>query len=334
MDFVNLYDVLQVKPTADEAVIKAAANALLKDGKHPDLGGGNTVARVIIEAKDILTDTAKRADHNQKIRDQAGKNKIGNYRIIRKIAEGGFGIAYEAMHSILKERVCIKHSINISDYDTQLLIREAKAVWNLRHHALPDIKDILVLDDGSCALVMSYIEGPTLQQVIEDYQSRKKEMDPENACWIMSRILDALRFLHYNGVVHGDVKPQNIIVQDNTHAAVLVDYGLASVKPSRKTKPDGYTPLFAAPESRTDKPPIPETDLFCLGLTMIYALGGDPVNRRIPGSTPKPIKDFLQRLVIEDVMKRPNWEKVNLLTELNEAREEAFGRAHTGNKKL
>ena len=258
--------------------------------------------------------------------------KIGNYKIVRKIAEGGFGAVYEANHELLDEKACIKHTINISDFDKKVLIREAKTIWDLRHFALPAMRDFFVLPDGSCALVMSYIEGPTLYQVIEDFHAKKKEMDPEKACWIMSRVLDALRYLHFNGVVHGDVKPQNIIIQEDIHAAFLVDFGLAASRPTRATRPDGYTPMFAAPESTQDKPPLPETDLYCLGLTMIYALGGNPSTRKIPASVPKPIKNFLQELVVYDVAERPTWEKVNLLDHLTEARVEAFGRAHSGIK--
>ncbi len=329
MTFVDYYRILQVQPDADEIVIKAAANALLKDGKnHPDLSGDADKAKAIIEAKENLLDRSKRDKHNADIRAQL-ENKIGNYKIIRKIAEGGFGRAYEAKHMVLDEKVCVKHNINISDSDTKLLTKEAKSLWDLRHSALPAMRDFVILADGSCALVMSYIEGPTLFQVIEDLHAKKEEMHPEKACWITARVLDALRYLHFHGVVHGDVKPQNMIIQEDKHAAFLVDFGLASVKPNRDARADGYTPMFAAPESQTDKPPLPETDLYCLGLTMIYALGGNPVARRIPSSTPKPIKDFMNELVVFDVAQRPTWSKVNLLENLKNARLAAFGRAHT-----
>jgi len=323
--FVNYYDVLQVKSDAETAVIAAAAKALIDTGDYP--------AKKIKTALDTLTDDAKRDAHDKELRAQL-ENKIGNYKIIEKIAEGGFGAAYKAKHLLIDELVCIKHSLNVSKRDTDLIIKEAKSIWDLRHYALPVMRDLVILPDGSCALIMSYIEGPTLMQVVEAHAAKKKDLDPENACWIMSRVLDGLRYCHLNGVVHGDVKPQNVIVQPDKHAAVLVDFGLASVKPTRGARPDGYTPLFAAPESQSDKPPLPETDLFCLGLTMIYALGGDPRTRRIPMDIPKPIRTFLDQLIQEDVYDRPNWEKTNLLQNLNEARQEAFGRMHTGNKKL
>lgn len=323
--FVNYYETLQVQPSAETAVIEAAAKALIDTGDYP--------ARKIKTALDHLSDDAKRAAHDKEIRAQL-ENKIGSYKLLDTIAEGGFGRAYKAKHLLLDELVCIKHNLNVSKRDTDLIIKEAKSIWDLRHYALPVMRDLIVLPDGSCCLVMSYIEGPTLMQVVENHQAKKKDLDPENACWIMSRILDALRYLHLNGVVHGDVKPQNVIVQPDKHAAVLVDFGLASVKPTRGARPDGYTPLFAAPESQSEKPPLPETDLFCLGLTMIYALGGDPRTRRIPMNIPTPIRDYLDQLVQEDVYRRPNWEKANLLQDLNEARQEAFGRMHTGNKKL
>lgn len=323
---VNYYDVLHVKPSASPAVIKAAASALLKT-EHPDAH--------ILEARDALLDPDSRADHDAELR-ALHENKIGNYKVVRKIAEGGFGRVYEGVHLLLGEKVCIKHNINVSDFDTQMFIKEAKVIWDLRHHALPAVRDMIVLNDGSCALVMSYIEGPTLFKVVEDYQAKRKTIDPENAAWIMSRMLDALRFLHLNGVVHGDVKPQNVIIQKEKHTAVLVDFGLSAVKPKSSSKIEGFTPMFAAPETQVDPPlpPVPESDFYSLGLTMIFALGGDPLKKEVPAKVPAPLREFIESLIRFEVTARPNWEKTNLLEDLRQVRIKAFGREHTNFKKL
>lgn len=333
MTFVNYYDVLQVKPNADVEVIEAAAKALLKK-RHPDAGGSNTLSKSLLEARQILTDPDKRLAFDASLRAETHGNCIGNYKLIRKVAEGGFGRVYEGVHELLKEKVCIKHNINVSDFDTQLFIKEAKAIWNLRHPALPSVRDMVLLEDGSCALVMSYIEGPTLLQLVEEYQSTGKPIDPENACWIMGRVLDALRYLHYNGVVHGDVKPQNIIVQPDHHTCSLVDFGLSAVRPDKNTKPDGFTPLFASPEQLSGKPLLPESDLYSLGMTMIFALGGDVKARRVPSIVPEAVRNFIADLVVYDIRQRPHWGKVNLLESLRQVRITAFGREHSNFKKV
>lgn len=332
MSFVNHYEVLQVQPNADIEVIEAASRALLKK-HHPDKGGRNTISAQYTKAKGILTDKNRRADFDAELRAQMD-NTIGPYKVVRKIAEGGFGRVYEARHQVLDEKVCIKHNINISDYDTQIFINEAKSIWNLRHHSLPAVRDMVMLDDGSCALVMSFIEGPTLAELAEKYKRDGKSIDPENVCWLIERILDALRYMHWHGVVHGDVKPQNIIVQPDQHTCVLVDFGLSKVRPDRTSEAEGYTPAFASPESLKNKPILPESDLYSLGLTMIYAVGGDPLKKRVPTSLPKPVRDFISDLVIFDIAHRPSWDKVDLLEKLRKIRLDVFGREHTNLKPI
>jgi len=330
---MNYYELLQVSPNADQDIIEAAAKALLKK-HHPDVPNGRTsLSREILDAKNTLTDQSLRQAYDANLRSKHG-NQIGSYIVTRKIAEGGFGRVFEGYHRLLDEKVCVKHNINISNYDTELFIKEAKAIWNLRHHALPAVRDMVMLDDGSCALVMSYIEGLTLMQIVEELEKKGKLLDPETGCWIMSRVLDALRYLHFNGVIHGDVKPQNVIVQPEIHSCVLVDFGLAAVRPTKASKPDGFTPLFASPESLQDKPLLPESDLYSLGLTMIYAFGGDPKNKKIPSSVPKEIRDFLSELVIYDIKQRPHWNKTDLLAQLADVRMKVFGREHTNMKSL
>jgi len=332
MTFVNFYQTLQVHPNADNIVIEAAAKALLKKC-HPDKGGRKTVAADVLKARDALLDTDKRQKLDAELREKT-KGLIGNYQIIKKIAEGGFGEVYEARHVLLDEKVCLKHNKHISPRDTELFKQEAKSIWHLRHHALPAVKDFIELPDGSCAFVMTFIEGPTLEELVEEYEQNKKPIDPENICWIMGRVLDALRYLHYHGVVHGDVKPQNIIVQREEHTCVLVDFGLALVKPTRTSVAEGYTPMFAAPEVFSGRPLLPESDLYSLGLTMIYAMGGDPSKRHMPASIPKEVRDFVGELVIYDVKNRPHWRKVDLVHKLAEVRKKAFGREHTNFKKV
>jgi serine/threonine protein kinase len=337
MSLDNHYHILQVQPTADLEVIEAAAKALLKK-HHPDLGGRNTLSAQVNKSRSVLTDRSKRADFDAELRSQLNNN-IGPYRVIRKLSEGGFGRVYEAQHTLLDEKTCIKHSINISDYDRKLFINEAKAVWNLRHHSLPAVRDVMVLDDGSVAIIMTFIEGPTLAELAEEYQKKggpngEKEIHPENVCWLMDRVLDALRYMHWHGVVHGDVKPQNIIVQRDQHTCALVDFGLSTVRPDKNDGVEGYTPAFASPEALKFKPLLPESDLYSLGLTFIHAVGGDVAKKRVPMSLPKPIRDFISDLVVFDIAHRPCWDKVDLVEKLRKIRLDVFGRAHTNLKKI
>jgi serine/threonine protein kinase len=253
--------------------------------------------------------------------------KIGNYELVRQLGEGGFGRTYLARHCILDEPACIKQNLEISPDDEALLVSEAKILWNLHHHSLPTLRDFMKVDDGSYVLAMSYVKGKDLFRLItEDYPDG---LESEHVCWIAQRLLNALHYLHFNGIVHSDVKPQNIIIQPDEHNAVLVDYGLSTVRPGRKSAAQGYTEAFAAPEQIQGKPPLPETDIYGLGISMLFALGGNIKGKTYPPDVPAPLREFFNAFLLHDPMKRPKGalEQVKILSDL---REKLFGRRTSG----
>ncbi|MGV8121548.1 MAG: serine/threonine protein kinase [Candidatus Xenobiia bacterium LiM19] len=253
--------------------------------------------------------------------------KIGSYELVKQLGEGGFGRTYLARHCILDEFACIKQNLEISPDDEALLISEARILWNLHHHSLPTLRDFMKVDDGSFVLAMSYIKGKDLCKVItEDYP---EGIDVEHVCWIAQRLLNALHYLHFNGIVHSDIKPQNIIIQPEEHNAVLVDYGLSTVRPGRKSAILGYTEAFAAPEQIQGKPPLPETDMFGLGISMLFALGGNIKGKTYPSNVPSALQEYFNAFLLHDPMKRPKaaLEQVKILSDL---RERLFGRRSSG----
>lgn len=327
------YDVLEVSRRASQEVIKAAYRALMSR-HHPDQSGGsNRVAQQLNEAYETLTDVAKRAKYDEDSTRLVG-TMVGNYRVIEEIAEGGFGVTYRGEQPLVKESVCIKHCLNVSPQDEEILVAEAKAAWDLRHYAIPTMRDLVRMDDGSLALVMSYVPGPTIEQIVERTGAR---IDPEHVAWIIERVLNGLKYMHMHGVVHGDVKPQNIIVQPEKHMAVLVDFGLAMVKPTAASASKGFTPLYAPPEEMEGRPLLPESDFYSLGMTMLYALSGghEHVQRlRLPTDVPEPLRRFVKRLIVRDVLSRPNWEKEDLCETIRTVRMESFGRTESRMKEL
>ncbi len=257
------------------------------------------------------------------------RKTIGSYKILEKIGEGGFGKTYKAEHSLLKEHVCIKQQEDNSKKHQEILIEEAKSIWNLRHYGIPSIRDVIETPDKGLAIVMSYIQGKTLEKIIDKTNS----IEPENVAWITERSLNILKYLHYHGVVHGDVKPSNIIIQPDSHSVSLVDYGL-SVSHDFKKKNKGYTKYFASPEQINGDPLIPESDFYGLGMTMIYALGGNVSLKKIPQNTPQPLSDFIKKFILHDPLSRPNWRKQDLCEEIQKIRINSFGRKHSGMKKI
>jgi serine/threonine protein kinase len=257
---------------------------------------------------------------------------VGNYRLLDKIAEGGFGETYKAQHITTGKLSCVKYALNVSPDDEALLIEEAKAMWELRHYGIPAIRDLIRMPDNKLALVMSYVEGPTIAQIIEKHYPNG--MEPEHVAWITERTLNVLKYLHMHGVVHGDVKPQNIIVQPESHTIVLLDYGLSLIKPKSTGGAKGYTPYFCAPEQEEFKPPLPETDLYGLGMTMIFALGGDVAKIRVPPHTPTELCKFIKEMIRRDPLKRPKVWKTDLCESIQDVRKKDFGRTASGMKPL
>lgn len=329
----DYYELLQVSRRANKEVIDAAYRTLIRI-HHPDHNGSTEMATALNVAHDTLMDSAKRKSYDKGKRISDPK-VIGDYRIVKRIAEGGFGKTYMAEHILVGEPVCIKHCSEISAEHDAVLIEEAKAMWDLRHYSIPAVRNLVRLDDGSLALVMSFIEGLTLQQVVE---RRKRPLDPEDVAWITQRVLHALMYIHSQGVIHGDLKPQNIIIQPYSHNAVLVDFGLSMIKPRAADKAKGFTDYYAPPEQMAGQVLIPESDLYSVGMTMIYALTGDV--KRLPGkevplSVPTPMCDFIRNLIHKEPLDRPRvWEKDNLLETVEIMRQAAFGRTHSQFKSL
>ncbi len=330
--FPGYYNLLQVSPRSLPAVISAAYKALQRE-YHPDKPGGDeNIARLLNEAYEVLSDPRKRADYDASASVRMG-TIIGNYKILKEIAAGGFGTTYLAEHLLAGEPVCVKHCHHVSTVYEETLVKEARAVWDLRHYSLPVMRDFLRLDDGSLALVMSYIPGSTLEQLVK----KVGRLEPEHVGWIMERVLNALMYLHFNGVVHGDIKPQNIIIQPESHNIVLVDFGLSMVKPQHNSDPKGYTPVFSSPEQLGGLPLVPESDFFSLGMTMLYALSGsvEAASRlQVPKDVPDVFCTFIRRFLIRSVKERPNWKSENLFETIQEVRRASFGRKNSGMKPI
>lgn len=327
MNINDPYKALEVNNRASQTVIKAAYQALMKQ-HHPDHNGNEEKAKELNAAYDLLSDPTKKKKYDKGLQNKED-SLIGSYRVIESIAEGGFGSTYKGEHIITKDPVCIKHCSMISPAHDAVLIQEMKSVWDLRHYSLPVMRDLQRLDDGSLALIMSYIPGYTLEKIVE----KAGKIEPETTAWITERLLNGLLYLHHHGVIHGDIKPQNVIIQPSTHSVVLVDFGLAMVRPGSSDKSIGYTPVFASPEQISGKAMLPASDYYSLGMLMVYALnGGKRMDKKqVPSSVPDPMVDFIAKLTKEEVLLRP---QRDVFDEFVKVRHQSFGRSRSGMKDI
>jgi len=207
----------------------------------------------------------------------------GRYRIIRPIGQGGMGAVYEGYDNNLKNRIALKEALVSDPTLLRAFEREAQRLDRLRHIALPTVKDHFT-EQGGQYLVMEYIEGQDLSQMLKQ---RKQPFAVGQVLAWADTLLDALAYLHQEGVIHRDIKPANIKLTPKGQI-ILLDFGLAKGGVTRQTLVGlslyGYTPGYAPPEQIEGQGTDERSDLYALGATLYALLTGqapdNPISRR------------------------------------------------------
>jgi serine/threonine protein kinase len=202
--------------------------------------------------------------------------KIFNYRITRLIGEGGMARVYEAVHEKFDKRsVAIKILDPILTANADIRHRfenEARIMASLDH---PNIVKVLDYTDDSdrLAIVMEYLEGST----VSDYVKTNGAMSPEKASSLMLSILDAFQYAHDHGIIHRDVKPSNILLDENLKPKIM-DFGIAKLLTDNSLTRTGTqmgTPTYMSPEQVRDVKDIDHrSDIYSLGVTLYFMITG------------------------------------------------------------
>ena len=205
----------------------------------------------------------------------------GRYEIKRRIGSGGMGVVYLAQRLVLGDQVALKQLAPISDsaYNRSRFLLEARAAAHIRHPNVVEIFDFGEPEGEAPYIVMEYIEGPTLAQVL-----RRGELGIARALEVFSPICAAVEAGHRRGIVHRDLKPANIILatsDDGREVVKVLDFGLAFVAAgtsNRLTKPGSIvgTARYMAPEQARSEDVGPATDVFALGILLYEMVTGRP----------------------------------------------------------
>lgn len=249
----------------------------------------------------------------------------GDYQIERFIAEGAIGRTYLATDLSIGLPVCVKHCFKLNATRQENLMDEARNMWDLRHHGIPAIRKVIKLENGTIAIVMSYIPGETLEAIV----NRDGKIHAESVAWIFERLFNILQYLHVHGVIHGDLKPQNIIVNEETYAVSVVDFGLALVKPTDTSHAIGFTHHFAPEEQMRGELIDPRADMYALGKVALYMLNGGDMDlvdcNQIPTEAPPLLQDFILKLLARHVDDRPMYAN-RLFDEVKRIRRTVYNR--------
>jgi beta-lactam-binding protein with PASTA domain/predicted Ser/Thr protein kinase len=195
----------------------------------------------------------------------------GRYTVLQRIGSGGMADVWLADDAHLQRRVALKvlHGRFAQDAEfVERFRREAEAAAGLQH---PNV--VAVFDrgevDGTYYIAMQYLEGRTLKQLID------AGLTPEQAVGLIRQVLEGARFAHRHGVVHRDLKPQNVIV-DADGKATVTDFGIARAGVSEITQAGSVmgTPHYLSPEQAQGFDVTAVSDLYSIGVMLYEALTG------------------------------------------------------------
>lgn len=205
----------------------------------------------------------------------------GRYRLDERVATGGMGDVWRAKDLVLGRQVAVKVLLPALVSDPDFIARfraEARIMAALRHPGIVQVFDCGEddLPDGGRAdyLVMEFVTGQPLSKRIE----AAGRLDVGETMAIVAQVAQALHAAHLGGIVHRDVKPSNLLVQENG-SVVLVDFGVArstNVTSITSTNAVPGTALYMAPEQAAGRPVSGATDIYALGAVAYCCLSGSP----------------------------------------------------------
>ncbi len=246
----------------------------------------------------------------------------GKYHLENRIGQGGMGIVYKARHAYLKTQLAIKVILpDLVGNDPQLVTRfrqEALAAAAIRHQNVVGVTDYGVIDGTLPFLVMEYVEGESLHDLL----TREGSLEPERALDLMSAICGGVGAAHHQGIVHRDLKPLNIMICSDkrslSQAVKILDFGLAKIKSGEllgsfiQAQTTGLmgSPYYMAPEQWADDEPSPRADIYSLGVMLYQMLTGDVPFKgsSIPAIMKKHISDAAPTLAAGGIEASPELE--------------------------
>ncbi|MFC5830823.1 serine/threonine-protein kinase [Nonomuraea insulae] len=202
----------------------------------------------------------------------------GRYRLLKTIGQGGMGTVWQAHDEVLGRDVAVKEVLPPPDLTgaereefAKRTFREARAAGRVAHPGVATVYDV-VEERGHPWIVMQLVRSRTLGELIRD----EGPMPPLDAAAVGLQLMEALRAAHAAGVLHRDVKPDNVLLAQDGRA-VLTDFGIATTEDEAPLTRTGIlvgTPAFMAPERAAGSRAMPASDLWSLGVTLYMAVEG------------------------------------------------------------
>lgn len=222
--------------------------------------------------------------------------RIGNYDIVEQIGLGGISTVYKGHHSGLDRYAAIKvmHGHFVSDSRFySMFLKEAKNLAALTHPNIVQVYDVGAADDSPPYIVMEYIAGQSLDNLLEQNREKRTILPLEEAVRIVKHVAEALSFAHRKNIIHCDVKPGNVLLE-RTGRIVLADFGFAKLITGNTEIVSGTlrgTPAYISPEIVKGLPKRGTADVYSLGV-LFYEL----VTGELPFMAEEPIAIALKHI--------------------------------------
>ena len=222
-----------------------------------------------------------------------GRVLAGRYQINGFIGEGGMSRVWRALDQNTGKYVAIKVLREEYSEDESFIRRfdrEAQAASRMSHPNIVNLLDVGVEDDGTRYLVMEYVQGKTLKRFIQESGALR----PEIASQIIIRVLAALQHAHQNGVVHRDIKPQNILI-DKEGTVKVADFGIARMANAQTVNQSDENVMgsvyYFSPEQARGAAVDARSDIYSVGVVFYEMLTG-----RVPFTGDTPVAIAMQHL--------------------------------------
>ena len=217
-----------------------------------------------------------------------GAALAGRYLIVRRIGKGGMGAVYEAKHTVIGKRVAVKVLLEKFHSNRDLvarLLQEARLASSIGHENIVDVTDFGTTDDGRSFVVMEFLDGEPLAQLV----MREAPLPVERSLRIARQVASALGAAHAKGIYHRDVKPENVYLvrRGDADFVKVVDFGISkAVKQGGEDPAESYrlthtglllgTPLYMSPEQARGEDDLDHrVDVWALGVMLYECLTGE-----------------------------------------------------------
>ncbi|HTL38769.1 MAG TPA: serine/threonine-protein kinase [Kofleriaceae bacterium] len=253
---------------------------------------------------------------------------VGSYRLVREIGRGGMGTVYEARHVVLPRRAAIKvmhGELRRQPGMATRVVQEASILEDIRHPGVVRVYECSLLPDHRPYIAMELVEGETLASRL----LHQGALAPLEVATLLAEICDVLASVHARGVIHRDLKPDNILLTpcDRDFPLRVIDWGVARLGPMGRLTLDGLTPgtpIYMSPEQAMGRNIAAPCDIYSLGVIGYELLTGHPpfdgrtlaevVSMHLTSapfplteisSAPAELADLVHRMLDKDLTMRP-----------------------------